>query len=96
MVSVGGMDIPAYYYYPWEFARFFKPYFKVKRLMALPAIVPPPYLNDLYVKLRSRLKILEHADIALAGVFPFNKFGDQSLLVFERNDQIPPGAAPGR
>ena len=87
MVSVGGMDIPAYYYYPWEFARIFSPYFEVEKQLALPAIVPPPYLNDLYVKLRSRIKFLENADTALAGVFPFNKFGDQTLFVFRRSDR---------
>jgi SAM-dependent methyltransferase len=87
MVSVGGIDIPAYYYYPWEFARLFSPYFEVEKQVALPAIVPPPYLNDLYVKLRSRIKFLENADAALAGVFPFNKFGDQTLFVFRRSDR---------
>ncbi|HEV2389742.1 MAG TPA: class I SAM-dependent methyltransferase, partial [Nitrososphaerales archaeon] len=87
MVSVGGMDIPAYYYYPWEFASAFKPYFEVKKEVALPAIIPPPYLNDLYVKLRSRLKLLERADTALASVFPFNKVGDQTLFIFRRNDR---------
>ncbi len=95
MVSVGGMDIPAYYYYPWEFAGFFKPFFDVKKTSALPAIVPPPYLNDLYVKLRSRIKFLEPADVALADVFPFNMFGDQTLFVFQRNDRASPEAAPG-
>jgi SAM-dependent methyltransferase len=96
MVSVGGMDIPAYYYYPWEFAGFFKPYFDVKKTVALPAIIPPPYLNDLYVKLRSRLMFLEHADVALASIFPFNRFGDQTLFVFQRNDRASPEAAPGQ
>jgi SAM-dependent methyltransferase len=96
MVSVGGMDIPAYYYHPWEFAAVFKPYFEVKREVALPAILPPPYLNDLYVKLRSRLKILEHADNALAASFPFNKFGDQTLFVFRRNDAARPEPVPAR
>lgn len=90
MVSVGGMDIPAYYYYPWEFAAIFRPYFKVKKMTGLPAIVPPPYLNDLYVKLRSRLKLLETADAALGSVFPFNTFGDQTLFVFQRSDRASP------
>jgi len=95
MVSVGGLDIPAYYYYPGEFAGYFKPYFDVKKMVALPAIVPPPPLNDLYVKLRSRLALIEHADTALASVFPFNRFGDQTLFVFQRKERIPPEAAPG-
>ncbi|MDA4114997.1 MAG: nitroreductase/quinone reductase family protein [Thaumarchaeota archaeon] len=96
MVSVGGMDIPAYYYHPWEFAAMFKPYFEVEREVALPAILPPPYLNDLYVKLRSRLKFLEHADTTVAATFPFNKFGDQTLFVFKRNDSPPQDAVLAR
>jgi SAM-dependent methyltransferase len=96
MVSVGGMDIPAYYYHPWEFAALFRPYFEAKKQVALPAIIPPPYLNDLYVKLRSRLKFLEHADTALAATFPFNRFGDQTLFVFQRNDHAPAAAVPAR
>ncbi len=90
MVSVGGMDIPAYYYYPGEFADFFRPHFEVRKIIALPAIVPPPYLNDYYVKFRSRLWLIEKADAALAGVFPFNRFGDQALFVFQRRES--PGA----
>jgi SAM-dependent methyltransferase len=96
MVSVGGMDIPAYYYYPWEFAGIFKPYFEVRKQIALPAIIPPPYLNDTYVKVRSRLKLLELADTALADRFPFNRFGDQTLFVFRRNDAARPEAPPAR
>lgn len=86
MVSVGGMDIPAYYYYPWEFARHFRGSFEVTKQLALPAIIPPPYLNDTYVKVRSRLKILEYADSSLADRFPFNRFGDQTLFVFRLKD----------
>ncbi len=95
MVSVGGMDIPAYYYSPGEFAAFFKPYFDTKKIVALPAIIPPPYLNDLYVKLRSRLALVERADTALADRFPFNRFGDQTLFVFQRNDRISHEAETG-
>ena len=95
MVSVGGTDIPAYYYSPGKFASFFKPYFKTRKIIALPSVIPPPYLNDLYVKLRSRLQFLERADIALADKFPFNWFGDQTLFVFQRRDDIPSEAAAG-
>jgi len=92
MVSIGGVDVPAYDYYPWEFEGFFRPYFDVKKMVALPAIVPPPQLNDLYVKVRSRLMLIEHADSALASVFPFNRFGDQTLFVFQKKELGTPGA----
>ncbi len=86
MVSVGGMDVPAYYYYPWEFAKYFRGRFEVRKQVALPAVIPPPYLNDTYVKVRSRVKILERADASLADKFPFNRFGDQTLFVFRLKD----------
>lgn len=86
MVSVGGQDIPAYYYNPGRFARLFAPYFRVEKIVGLPAVVPPPSMNDIYVKLRSILSPLELAEAALADRFPFNRWGDQALFVFNRND----------
>lgn len=84
MISVGGMDIPSRYYPPGEFARFFKPRFELKRMVALPGVLPPAYLNDYYLRLRSITSGLERAELALSGRFPLNRFGDQTLFVFRR------------
>jgi len=84
MVSVGGTDIPSYYYRPSRFAEFFSPYFRVKRMIGLPTILPPAYLSDLYFSARRVLSIAERAEKALAGLFPFNRFGDQTLFVFQK------------
>jgi len=84
MVSVGGMDIPSYYYRPQEFARYFSSHFEVKRMLGLPAILPPAYLSDLYFRARRVLSFSERMESALAGSFPFNRFGDQTLFIFRR------------
>lgn len=49
-----------------------------------------PYLNDFYVKLRSRLVFLEHADTALASVFPFNKVRRPDALRLPEERTSPP------
>ena len=84
MVSVGGLDIPSYYYPPSVFARFFAPLFRVRRMIALPAFLPPAYLSDAYFRARGVLAFAERVERATAGTFPFNRFGDQTLFVFQK------------
>lgn len=84
MVSVGGMDIPSYYYSPGTFVGFFEPYFRVKKIIGLPAFVPPAYLNDYYVRGGKIRPLIETLDFFLGAHFPFNRFGDQTLFVFQK------------
>jgi SAM-dependent methyltransferase len=84
MVSVGGMDIPSTYYPPSEFADHFKPSFSVKEMIALPALLPPAYMSNYYVKLRPVLSPLEALERALSKRTPFNRLGDQTLFVFQK------------
>jgi SAM-dependent methyltransferase len=84
MVSVGGMDIPSVYYPPDRFAEFFSPEFAVIEMIALPALLPPAYLSNYYVKVRRVGLVLEKLEAALAGRFPFNRMGDQTLFVFQK------------
>lgn len=84
MVSVGGMDIPSYYYAPMKFARLFSPQFKLRRMIGLPSILPPAYLSDLYFRTRTLLSFAERVESVVAGRYPFNRFGDQTLLVFQK------------
>jgi SAM-dependent methyltransferase len=86
MVSVGGMDIPSYYYSPRKFAKIFEKYFKLKRMIGLPSILPPAYLSDFYVRVRKSLFFLESAEKALSSHYPLNRVGDQTLMIFERRD----------
>jgi deazaflavin-dependent oxidoreductase (nitroreductase family) len=85
MVSVGGIDIPSTYYSPSTFTRRFEPFFRVKEIVALPVLLPPAYLSQYYVKLRPILSPLESLEKALAGRLPFNRLGDQTLIVFQKS-----------
>ncbi len=59
--------------------------FRVKETIALPGLLPPAYLNEYYLKLRTITSILERMDDRLSGRFPLNQFGDQTLFVFQRD-----------
>jgi SAM-dependent methyltransferase len=83
MVSVGGMDIPSTYYSPSTFARFFSESFDLRKVVGLPAILPPAYLSGHYLKVR-RLVSLERIESILSDHFPFNRYGDQTLFVFQK------------
>ncbi len=84
MVSVGGMDIPSTYYAPSTFAKFFSPRFVVRKMIGLPAFLPPAYLSDYYLAIRRRIPFVERLEWSLAGRFPWNRFGDQTLFVFQK------------
>lgn len=83
MVSVGGMDIPAFYYPPIAFSEFFAKNFNLKKLIGLPAFLPPAYLSNYCVKFKSITTVLEKLEWALGQYSPFNRLGDQSLFVFQ-------------
>ena len=83
MVSVGGIDIPAFYYPPAAFLSFFSRKFELKKLVGLPAFLPPAYLSDYYIKFKTVASLLEKFEWGLGGHFPFNRVGDQSLFIFQ-------------
>lgn len=83
MVSVGGMDIPAFYYPPAAFAEFFAARFALRKIIGLPAFLPPAYLSDYYVKFRNVASVLEKLELVLGDHFPFNRFGDQTLFLLQ-------------
>lgn len=85
MVSVGGLDIPSMYYSPKTFMRFFLPLFRVRKVIALPGLLPPAYLSDYFLSLGGMTSVLEKAEGILSSHFPLNRLGDQTLFVFQRN-----------
>jgi ubiquinone/menaquinone biosynthesis C-methylase UbiE len=84
MVSVGGMDIPSCYYSPTRFAQLFRPHFRAKKMIGLPALLPPAYLSNYYLQTGKARLVLEKLEAVLGGRFPFNRVGDQTLFVFQR------------
>jgi ubiquinone/menaquinone biosynthesis C-methylase UbiE len=84
MVSVGGRDIPAYYYPPSIFEHFFEGRLKLVRRLALPAVMPPAYLSDYYLGLGRLRAVLERLEAMVAHRFPMNLLGDQTLFVFRK------------
>jgi ubiquinone/menaquinone biosynthesis C-methylase UbiE len=84
MVSVGGIDIPAFYYSTSFMSRLFKPQFRLRKLVGLPAFLPPAYLNDYCIRFRPVTSVLEGLETILAKRFPFNRLSDQTLFVFQR------------
>jgi len=85
MVSVGGMDIPAFYYPPAAFAKFFAAKFTLRKIIGLPALLPPAYLSDYYVKFKNVASVLEKFELVLGDHFPFNHLGDQTLFIFQNS-----------
>jgi ubiquinone/menaquinone biosynthesis C-methylase UbiE len=84
MVSVGGIDIPSCYYSPTRFAELFRPFFRVKKMIGLPAFLPPAYLSNYYLQAGKPGRILEKLELVLGDRFPFNRIGDQTLFIFQR------------
>jgi ubiquinone/menaquinone biosynthesis C-methylase UbiE len=84
MVSVGGLDIPSFYYSPRRFAQVFRSYFRVKKMIGLPAFLPPAYLSNYYLQAGKPGRILEKLELVLGDRFPFNRVGDQTLFIFQR------------
>jgi ubiquinone/menaquinone biosynthesis C-methylase UbiE len=84
MVSVGGMDIPSCYYSPSRFANIFRPQFRVRKMIGLPAFLPPAYLSDYYLRTGKARLIPEKLELILGDRFPFNRLGDQTLFVFQK------------
>lgn len=84
MVSVGGMDIPAFYYSPTRLVQLFRPHFRVRKIIGLPAFLPPAYLSGHYLQTGKARVVLEKLEFVLGNRFPFNRVGDQTLFVFQR------------
>jgi hypothetical protein len=70
-----------------DMARAFRPCFHVERTMALPLLLPPPYLDELYRKRRSLFARLEPWERRLRDRWPFRRWGDHLALVLRARTQ---------
>lgn len=77
--KVGARTVPIRSYTPHEFAAAMAGSFTLERIEALPAIVPPPYMNKAYAKFKGLADVLERADSSVRSRFPFRSLGDHFL-----------------
>jgi SAM-dependent methyltransferase len=64
-----------------DLVRAFEPGFRVERTMALPLLLPPPYLDNLYRERRRLFDRLEPWERQLRERWPFRYWGDHVALV---------------
>jgi hypothetical protein len=64
-----------------DVSRAFEPSFDLERTMALPLLLPPPYLDDLYRQRRRLFDRLQPWERRLRGRWPFRCWGDHIALV---------------
>ena len=81
--------VPTWYYTPGAFARAFAPAFRRASgwrasCRALPLLLPPPPLADLWSRAPGLWRRLASYENHLAGRWPFCALGDHSLMVLER------------
>ena len=77
--KVGAHLVPIRTYTPRTFAEAMGPHFSLRRVEALPAVVPPPYMNRVYARLDGVADLLERVDTALRTRAPFRSLGDHFL-----------------
>ncbi len=80
--KVGSHLVPIRTYSPRALAKAMGSRFVLVRIEALPAIVPPPYMNRLYERLDGFADVLERVDLALRTRPPFRSLGDHFLAEF--------------
>ncbi len=86
--KVGAHVVPIRTFTPRGFLRAMGPHFSLVRLEAIPAIVPPAYMNRAYSRSRGLADAMERADSVLRKRFPFRYLGDHVLVELRH---APPG-----
>jgi SAM-dependent methyltransferase len=78
------VSVAARYLSAGEMARVFRPTFAVERVMSLPLLLPPPYLDHLFRRHRHLFTRLEGWERRLRGRWPWRTMGDHVALVLRR------------
>jgi SAM-dependent methyltransferase len=79
-----GQSVPTQFYRPMTLPARFRPAFRVERKVALPLLLPPPYLEALFRRRRSLFGKLENLERRVRGWFPLYALGDHFLMVLRR------------
>lgn len=72
------------YFSPASFARHFARFFAVVKVIGLPVLLPPPYLDGLFSKHRRLFARLEPLEMRLRAWFPFYMLGDHFVTVMRK------------
>jgi SAM-dependent methyltransferase len=88
-VTFNGMrtDVIINYYSVRQLRNAARPYFSVSHCYALPVFLPPPYTNPAEKLPGWLFGAAEKIDSILYRKFPFNRFGEQSVVVFQRSEE---------
>jgi len=81
----GSLSVPVRYYRPGGFAHQFGPYFEVQSVLALPVLLPPPYLDVLFGPQTGLPQGLVGLERRLRNHFPFYALGDHFLITLKRS-----------
>lgn len=82
--NLNGETIKTFYFTPRRFAEDFQKEFEIEKIYSHGAFTPPPYLVNIYNKLRPLVKIMMKLDEITRGFFPFNRFGDHFIIVLRK------------
>jgi hypothetical protein len=78
------VSVPVRYLSVGDIARAFLPAFAVERALALPLLLPPPYLDDLFLRHRNLFAYLETWERRLRGRWPWRYLGDHVIVVLRK------------
>jgi SAM-dependent methyltransferase len=78
------VSVPTRYLSVRDVARAFAPDFTIERTLALPLLLPPPYLDALYRKRRALFDRLEPWERRLRGRWPWRLWGDHVVVMLRR------------
>lgn len=77
-------DVSARFYSLNDIKKFSKNYFTIKKVYALPFLLPPAYLKPQERLPEKLFKFLQKIENSINHYFPFNYFGERTVVVFQR------------
>ena len=77
-------DVIAWAYSPNKFYGYFKNYFKLKEIVGLNIIVPPPYMEKFYIRFYFLFKYLDKFDALISKLPVVRALGDHFLIIMQK------------
>lgn len=80
----GTVTVPVRYLSAGDIERLLAPAFTVEQVMALPFLLPPPYLDGVYRRYRRLFRVLEQVERRWRERWPWRHLGDHVVVVARR------------